>query len=295
MHYPHLQYLDGQTVAFGHHEDPLPDELATKLPTDLQNVPYYCSGYHLLHWSPCLSQRSNRLPSDDVVTILKVAATLSFYVTRQVRRNQESSKLLILTPHNDTVEDILDAVGFPSDNLSSSLYEFYLVMICLIMICKQQLLSTTISNLDARITQANSLLLILKILPFRRSTPKSPTTQLSTRIWSDGLLSKLLSRSLSTFQKASPPTAPSPTLLRPSALKRSPQYLYRVRSSTFSPKPRKSKLATWSLSPVVRAFAFFSFPVPTNSSLHPFIFSVLSALFDMVCLVSRLLPLTFPN
>ena len=141
MHYPHLQYPDGQTVAFGHYEDPLPDQLATKLPTDLQNVPYYCSGYRLLHWSPRLSQGSNRLPPDDVVTILKVAATLSFYVARQVRRNQESSKLLILTPHNDTVEDILDAVGLPSDNLPPSLYEFYLVMIY-----KQQLLPTTISE-----------------------------------------------------------------------------------------------------------------------------------------------------
>ena len=74
-------------------------------------------------------------------TILKVAATLSFYVARQVRRNQESSKLLILTPHNDTVEDIIDAVGLPSDNLPPSLYEFYLVMIY-----KQQLLPTTISE-----------------------------------------------------------------------------------------------------------------------------------------------------
>ena len=90
---------------------------------------------------PRLSQGSNRLPPDDVVTILKVAATLSFYVARQVRRNQESSKLLILTPHNDTVEDIIDAVGLPSDNLPPSLYEFYLVMIY-----KQQLLPTTISE-----------------------------------------------------------------------------------------------------------------------------------------------------
>ena len=116
-------------------------QLATKLPTDLQNVPHYCSGYRLLHWSPRLSQGSNRLPPDDVVTILKVAATLSFYVARQVRRNQESSKLLILTPHNDTVEDIIDAVGLPSDNLPPSLYEFYLVMIY-----KQQLLPTSISE-----------------------------------------------------------------------------------------------------------------------------------------------------
>ena len=42
---------------------------------------------------------------------------------------QESSKLLILTGHNDTVDDLIDALGLPPDNLPPSLYEFYLVMI----------------------------------------------------------------------------------------------------------------------------------------------------------------------
>ena len=111
MHYPHLQYASGQTVAFGHYEDPLPDQLATKLPVDIQNVSYHCSGYRLLHWSPRLSTGSNKLPPDDVCNIIRVAATLSYYVARQVRCNQESSKLLILTPHNDTVDDILDRYG----------------------------------------------------------------------------------------------------------------------------------------------------------------------------------------
>ena len=141
MHYPHLQYSSGQTVAFGHYEDPLPDQMATKLPVDFQNVPYHCSGYRLLHWSPRLSPGSNKLPPDDVANIIKVAATLSYYVAKQVRRNQESSKLLILTPHNDTVDDILDAVGLPPDNLPPSLYEFYLVMIY-----KQQILPTTLTE-----------------------------------------------------------------------------------------------------------------------------------------------------
>ena len=115
--------------------------MATKLPVDLQNVSYHCSGYRLLHWSPRLSPGSNKLPPDDVANIIKVAATLSYYVSRQVRRNQESSKLLILTPHNDTVDDILDAVGLPPDNLPPSLYEFYLVMIY-----KQQILPTTLTE-----------------------------------------------------------------------------------------------------------------------------------------------------
>ena len=141
MHYPHLQYASGQTVAFAHYEDPLPDQLATKLPVDIQNVSYHCSGYRLLHWSPRLAAGSNKLPPDDVCNIIRVAATLSYYVARQVRRNQESSKLLILTPHNDTVDDILDAVGLPPDNLPPSLYEFYLVMIY-----RQQILPTTLTE-----------------------------------------------------------------------------------------------------------------------------------------------------
>ena len=99
MHYPHLQYASGQTVAFGHYEDPLPDQMATKLPVDLQNVAYHCSGYRLLHWSPRLSAGSNKLPPDDVTNIIRVAATLSYYVARQVRRNQESSKVQAAHPH----------------------------------------------------------------------------------------------------------------------------------------------------------------------------------------------------
>ena len=102
---------------------------ATKRPVDIQNVSYHCSGYRLLHWSPRLAAGSNKLPPDDVCNVIRVAAALSYYVARQVRRNQESSKLLILTPHNNTVDDLLDALGLPPDNLPPSLYEFYLVMI----------------------------------------------------------------------------------------------------------------------------------------------------------------------
>ena len=52
MHYPHLQYASGQTVAFGHYEDPLPDQLATKLPVDLQNVQgtVFSTGLPLVRW-----------------------------------------------------------------------------------------------------------------------------------------------------------------------------------------------------------------------------------------------------
>ena len=67
MHYPHLQ----------HASDPLPDQMATKRPVDIQNVSYHCSGYRLLHWSPRLSAGSNNLPPDDVCNVIRVAAVLS--------------------------------------------------------------------------------------------------------------------------------------------------------------------------------------------------------------------------
>ena len=70
MHYPHLQYASGQTVAFGHYEDPLPEQLETKRPVDIQNVPYNCSGYRLLHWSPRLAAGSNKLPPEDVCNVI---------------------------------------------------------------------------------------------------------------------------------------------------------------------------------------------------------------------------------
>ena len=72
---------------------------------------------------------SNKLPPEDVCNVIRVAAALSYYVAKQVCRNQESSKLLLLTPHNDTVDDLIDAMGLPADNLPPSLYEFYLAMI----------------------------------------------------------------------------------------------------------------------------------------------------------------------
>ena len=140
-HYPHVQYASGQTVAFGHYEDPLPDQLETKRPVDIQNVSYHCSGHRLLHWSPRLAAGSNKLPPEDVCNVIRVAAALSYYVARQVRRHQESSKLLILTPHNDTVDDLIDALGLPPDNLPPSLYEFYLVMIY-----RQQVLPNTLQE-----------------------------------------------------------------------------------------------------------------------------------------------------
>ena len=238
MHYPHLQYSSGQTVAFGHYEDPLPDQLATKLPVDLQNVSYHCSGYRLLHWSPRLSAGSNKLPPDDVVNIIKVAATLSYYVARQVRRNQESSKLLILTPHNDTVDDILDAVGLPPDNLPPSLYEFYLVMIY-----KQQILPTTLTEFTRTDHKGKPYTPHLENVTFR---------EIHTKISNDPTLHQDLERRATIetivqvaldFPKGFSSYCTISNTVK-AILVASPPSLFPVRSRTSSPKPRKLKPAT---------------------------------------------------
>ena len=58
---------------------------------------------------------------------LQIAATLSYYVARNVRIDSESSKLLILSPHSDTISDLEDALGASASNLPPTLYDFYLV------------------------------------------------------------------------------------------------------------------------------------------------------------------------
>ena len=210
MHYPHLQYASGQTVAF--YEDPLPEQLETKRPVDIQNVPYNCSGYRLLHWSPRLAAGSNKLPPEDVCNVIRVAAALSYYVARQVCRNQESSKLLLLTPHNDTVNDLIDALGLPADNLPS-LYEFYLVMIY-----RQQILPNLFKNLHAQTIRVKRIFLFSKMLPSVRFMEKSATTLPSMKTWNGWLPLIQSFRLPSISPRVSPPTVPSPTRLRPSAL-----------------------------------------------------------------------------
>ena len=53
---------------------------------------------------------------------LQIAATLSYYVARNVGIDSESSKLLILSPHSDTISDLASATDLPP-----TLYDFYLV------------------------------------------------------------------------------------------------------------------------------------------------------------------------
>ena len=62
-------------------------------------------------------------------TALTVAAVLSYYTARSIRLDNESSKLLLLTPHNDSVVDLQDALGLPAPNYPPTLYDFYLTIL----------------------------------------------------------------------------------------------------------------------------------------------------------------------
>ena len=122
MHYPHLHRLEDSTVHFGHYEDPTESQAAARQCHDMPSEHFYsCTGYRLLHWSP--SERNpTRLPLPAVRQVLQIAAVISYYTARSIRIDNESSKLLLLTPHNDTVKSLVDALGVPSDQFPPSLY-----------------------------------------------------------------------------------------------------------------------------------------------------------------------------
>ena len=64
-----------------------------------------------------------RLPTSRPTT----TTTLSYYVARNARIDSESSKLLILSPHSDTISDLEDVLGASATDLPPTLYDFYLV------------------------------------------------------------------------------------------------------------------------------------------------------------------------
>ena len=85
-------------------------------------------------------------------TVLQVAATISYYTARNIRLDSESSKLLILAPHNDTISDLEDALGAPDTDLPPTLYDFYLVALyrlhyTLVPVCQSFPNATTTTNL----------------------------------------------------------------------------------------------------------------------------------------------------
>ena len=99
----------------------LPDNVLTCRATSTNAV-----AYRLVHWSPSLRGPTNMLPGSRAIA-LQIAATLSYYVARNVRIDSESSKLLILSPHSDTISDLEDVLGASASDLPPTLYDFYLV------------------------------------------------------------------------------------------------------------------------------------------------------------------------
>ena len=92
-----MHYLAPQ-IAYGHYEDPLPELAACRLCQDPHGKLYKCSGYRLLHWSPHLNQGTNHLQKMDVRTVLEVAAVISYFTSKSIRPDTESSNLLLLAP-----------------------------------------------------------------------------------------------------------------------------------------------------------------------------------------------------
>ena len=144
MHYPHLHRPDGSGVAYGHYEEPPRQIRDSRLPIDMQGRTHPISGYRLVHWSPDLKPglANNHMEQSSRDSVLTVAAVLSFFTARSVRLDNESSKLLLLTPHNDTVYDLQDALGLPASNYPPTLYGFYLTILY-----KQNFLATNAENL----------------------------------------------------------------------------------------------------------------------------------------------------
>ena len=130
MNYPHLHRSSGPDVVYGHYEDPSPSLQASRLHTDVQGNTHSFTGYRLIHWSPTLKPGpSNHMDLDTRTTALTIAAVVSFYTARSVRIDNESSKLLLLTPHNDSVSDLQDALGLHTPNYPPTLYDFYLACV----------------------------------------------------------------------------------------------------------------------------------------------------------------------
>ena len=79
-------------------------------------------------------------PPDNVLTCRATSTTavvtawstgtplrVGLHVARNVRIDSESSKLLILSPHSDTISDLEDVLGASASDLPPTLYDFYLV------------------------------------------------------------------------------------------------------------------------------------------------------------------------
>ena len=130
--YPHLHRIrtsDG-TVQYGHYEDPAPHQLESRLHKDMKGNLFSCSGYRAIHWNPTMMHfNPMKLHESSTKEIIKMAAVLAYFTAHSISLRSESSKLLLLTPHNDTVADLEAMLGAPETDYPPTLYDFFLTCI----------------------------------------------------------------------------------------------------------------------------------------------------------------------
>ena len=64
-----------------------------------------------------------------LLNVVRVAAVISYFTARSINLRQESSKLLLLAPHNDTIDDLEGLMGAAAPDYPPTLYDFYLACI----------------------------------------------------------------------------------------------------------------------------------------------------------------------
>ena len=114
---------------YGHFEDTPPEVQDERIHRDMRNNPHHCSGYRAIHWSPSLLERSNNLQRPSLLNVVRVAAVISYFTARSIHLRKESSKLLLLAPHNDTIDDLEGLMGAAAPDYPPTLYDFYLACI----------------------------------------------------------------------------------------------------------------------------------------------------------------------
>ena len=128
-HYPHLHRQDDGLVHYGHFEDTPAEVQETRLYHDMRNTPHHCSGYRAIQWHPSLLNKSNNMERPSILNVLRVAAVISYFTARSIHLRHESSKLLLLAPHNDTIDDLEGLMGAAAPDFPPTLYDFYLACI----------------------------------------------------------------------------------------------------------------------------------------------------------------------
>ena len=91
---------------------------------------FFCSGYRAIQWNPTMTHfNPMKLHDSSTKEIIKMAAVLAYFTAQSISLRSESSKLLLLTPHNDTVADLEAMLGAPETDYPPTLYDFFLTCI----------------------------------------------------------------------------------------------------------------------------------------------------------------------